>query len=87
MNMIEEVTQALGSFSLRNEKGDMKFVSGKVPIYLHLSLYRALEQTFSLDIKDLGHDDTIEKEMGFRFMSQTVGVLIPIMFISGTKFL
>ena len=66
MNMIE-IIQTLGPPSFLITEGNMmKFLSGRVPIYLHPSLYRALKLIFPWDIEV---SLMINKEIGFQFMS------------------
>ena len=47
----------------------MNYVSKRVPLYVHPSLYRALKITFQQDIGGLAQDNTITKEMGFGLIS------------------
>ena len=84
MNMLAEATQAFGPIS--EVVTDSVFnLSGRVPLYVHPSLYRALKLTFPRDIGGLAIDNTIPKEMGFDPMSQTVGILTPVMFSPGPQ--
>ena len=62
----------------------MKGVARWVLIYLHPSPYWALKLSFLRYIGGLNHDGTIDKEMDFGSMSQTVGVLTPGMFSQST---
>ena len=57
----------------------------KDPYLFSHSPYRALKLTFPRDIVGLTHNSTIDKEMGFGSMSQTVGVRTPVRFRPGTR--
>lgn len=89
--MIEEDNNVLGIFppfpffndvNVQNLK---RFCSGRLPFFVHSSLYRALKLTFLWDIGGLFHDSTIKREMGIVSMKQDVGVLIPAMFNAKEK--
>lgn len=62
-----------------------QFCSGRFPLLVHPSLYRALKQTFPLDIGGLSPDGTIKSEMGTGSMGEAVGVLTPAMFNAGEQ--
>ena len=76
----EKIISYPGPLLLVTKSEMMKFVSQRVSIYLFPSLCRALNLKFPQYIGGLAHDSTINKEMGFGSISQTIGVLTPIIF-------
>ena len=86
MKMLGEANEALGPISyLKDDINSCKGLVGRVPVVLHPSLYRALKLTYPRDFKSLAHDGVINNEMATGSMSQTVGVLSPVMFSPGTQ--
>ena len=86
IKMLGEANEALGPISIIKDDSDScKGLIGRVPVVLHPSLYRAVKLTFPRDIGGLAHDGAITNEMATGSMSQTVGVLTPVMFSPGTQ--
>ena len=86
MKMLREAYKALSpSAIIKDDLHSCKGLVGRVPVVLHLSLYRAVKLTFPRDIGGLAHDGAITNEMATGSMSQTVGVLTPAMFSPGTQ--
>ena len=85
MKMLGEANEALGPIYFKDNLISCKGLVGRVPVVLHPSLYRALKLTYPRDVEGLAHDGAITNEMATRSMSQTVGVLAPAMFSSGTQ--
>ena len=86
MRMLADANEALGSISfIKDDSQSCKGLIGRVPVVLHPSLYRAVKLTFPRDIGGLAHDGAITNEMATGSMSQTVGVLTPVMFSPGTQ--
>ena len=84
--MLGEANEALGPISIiRDDSDSCKGLIWRVPVVLHPSLYRAVKLTFPRDIGGLAHDRAITNEMATGSMSQTVGVLTPVMFSPGTQ--
>ena len=84
--MLAEANKALGPISfIKDTHNACKGLIERVPVVLHLSVYRAVKLTFPRDIGDLAHDRAITNEMATGSMSQTVGVLTPAMFSPGTQ--
>ena len=54
--------------------------SGRVPVFMHPSLYRAAKLTFPRDVGGVSQDGTINNEMGVDPMGPAIGVLTPSMF-------
>ena len=54
--------------------------SGRVPVFMHPSLYRAAKLTFPRDVGGVSQDGTISNEMGVDPMGPAIGVLTPGMF-------
>lgn len=56
--------------------------TGRLPVFVQPSLYRALKVAFPQDIGGLSLDDTIKSEIGTAKGSngQSVGILTPAMF-------
>jgi len=48
---------------------------GRVPIFLHPSLYRALKVKYPHDVGGIARTDTVTKELGIDSLGQTVGIL------------
>lgn len=61
------------------------FCAGRVPVFVHPSLYRALKLTFPWDIGGISQDGTINTEMGHGSMGEAVGILTPAMFKAGKQ--
>lgn len=84
--MMAEANETFGSFPpmacFEDEvvKKLHQYCSGRFPVFVHPSLYRALKLTFSLDIDGLSPDGTIKTKMGTGSMGEAVGVLTPSMF-------
>ena len=86
MKMLGEANEALGPLSyIKDGLHSCKGLVGRVPVVLHLSLYRAVKLTYTRDIGGLAHDGAVTNEMATGSMSQTVGVLTPALFSSGTQ--
>ena len=86
MKILGEANEALGPISyLKVDINSCKGLVGRVPIFLHPSLYRALKLTYPWDDGGLAHDGAINNEMATGSMSQTIGVLTPAMFSPGTQ--
>lgn len=67
-------------FDDRNVKRLQQYCAGRLPLFVHPSLYRALKLTFPLDIGGLSPDNTVRIEMGTGSIGQDVGVLSSAMF-------
>ena len=63
----------------------VSFCSGRVPVYMHPSLYRAIKLTFPRHVGGVSHDATINTVLGTDPMGPAVGVLDPCMFIPGPR--
>ena len=88
MGMVAEANQAFGSISSLVTEGKLcDELIGRSPLFVHLSLYRALKLTFPRDVGGLAHDDAIPTEIATESMSQIVGVLTPAMFRPGLQLL
>ena len=57
-----------------------QFCSGRAPVLVHPSLYRALKLTFPWDVGGLSADGSVKNEMGQGSMGEAVGILSPSMF-------
>ena len=57
-----------------------QFCSGRAPVLVHPSLYRALKLTFPWDVGGLSADGSVKTEMGQGSMGEAVGILSPSMF-------
>ena len=51
------------------------FCSGRAPIYVHPSLYRALKVLYPRDVGGISHTNRVSVELGKGSMGQAVGVL------------
>ncbi|CAE1328539.1 unnamed protein product [Acanthosepion pharaonis] len=70
-----------GAYLLDPENNDAnQKLKGRVPVFVHPSLYRALKLTYPSDIGGFSQDDTVENEMASGSMGRAVGVLTPAMF-------
>ena len=54
--------------------------SGRVPVFMHPSLYRASKLTFPRDVGGVCQDGSIDNEMGVDPMGPAIGILTPSMF-------
>lgn len=57
-----------------------QFCSGRVPVLVHPSLYRALKLTFPWDVGGISQDGSIKTEMGTGSMGEAVGIPTQTMF-------
>ena len=86
MKMLGEANEALGPISyIKDDLISWKGLVWRVPVVLHPSLYRALKLTYPQNVGGLAHDGVITNEMAAGSMSQTVGILSPVMFSPGTQ--
>ena len=50
---------------------------GRVPIFVHPSLYRSLKLRYPMDVGGITMDDRVSKELGSGSLRQAVGILTP----------
>ena len=62
-----------------------KSCTGRVPIRIHPTLYRAIKLTFPLDIGGVAPDGLVSNELGQGSLGSSVGVLNASMFVSGSQ--
>ena len=55
----------------------LPFCSGRVPILVHPSFYRALKVRFPLDVGGVSRDGRVNTELGTGSLRQAVGILTP----------
>ena len=79
-NCIFNMPSPLAIFHHQDFRKLRNFCSGRDPVYLHPSLYRAVKLTFPKYIGGISYDGTIKTEMGQGRMGPAVGVLSPGMF-------
>ena len=58
-------------------KKSIPFCSGRVPILVHLSLYRSLKLRFSIDVGGITRDNRVTTELGTSSLRRAVGILTP----------
>ena len=51
--------------------------TGRVPVYVHPSLYRALKLIFPTDVGGLAHQGKITRDIGRGGLGQAVSILTP----------
>ncbi len=55
----------------------LTYCSGRVPILVHPSLYRALKLKFPIDVGGITRDNRVTTELGTGSLRQAVGILTP----------
>ena len=53
------------------------YCSGRVPIFVHPSLYRSLKLRFPIDVGGITRDNRVSTELGTGSLRQAVGILTP----------
>lgn len=66
----------LAVFDSANVKRLKQFCSGRIPLFINTSLYRAIKLMISWDISVLFPDGTVKSEMGTGLMGHTFSALI-----------
>ena len=51
--------------------------TGRVPIYVHSSFYRALKLRYSMNVRGISRDGRVTNELGSGSLCQAVGILTP----------
>ena len=73
---LEEARRAdIKMVELEHPLQKMYFSSGKVPIFFHLSIYRALRLKYPSDIGGISKDGRITTELGTGSLRHAVGIL------------
>ena len=57
------------------KKNALSFCSGKEPVYVHPSFYRALKLKYQLDVGGVSRDDRVTTELGTGSLRHAVGIL------------
>ena len=67
----------LADWELLSLKRMNQFCAGRVPVYVHPSLYWSIKLACPLDVGGMSHDDQVTTELGTGSLEQAVGILKP----------